>query len=477
MSLGRKVSVGVLWNLASILMGRGASVLFTLFLARLLAPDAFGLIAMISVVFELANVLAQSGLGQAIIRSKLVSTEDLSTAFIANLGLSLAAYGALYLAAPWLANFYDQPQLTSLVRVAGLVVFLNALKLVQAAVLHRAMNFRAETVANTVGAVASGTIAVTLAYLGFGVWSLVAQILVSAAVSAGLLWAQSGWRPTTAFSLQSFRALFGFGSRLALESLVDVLFRNSYILVIGRLFSVELTGLYFFAKRLNDLVSQQLTGAVQQATFPALATLQDDDELLRVRYRQVLQVTVFMIAPAMLLLAALAEPLFKVFFAPEWGDAVPYLQWLCLVGLMYPLHALNINILKVKGRSDLVLYIGLAKRALNIALLIAAIPFGVEGIVISQVIGSVIALAPNTFYANKLIAYGLGAQLLDAAKPVGSAAVAAFATWLLLQATGMSLLGLVVGALLGTALYLGCAVAVRAEGWGIAMGQLRGFKR
>lgn len=469
MSLDRRIGIGVLWNLVSILMSRGSSLFFTLFLARLLAPEAFGLIAMISVAFELANVLALSGLGQALIRSKTASQVELSTAFIANLGLSAVSYALLYFSAHWVAGFYGRVELTLLVRVSGVVVFFQALKLVQTAVLHRALNFRAETIANTVGAVVSGVVAVVLAYLGAGVWSLVAQMLVATGVSAGLLWLQADWRPSLKFSVPVFLVLFSFGSRLAVEGVLDALFRNSYVLVIGRLFSAELTGVYFFAKRLTDLVSNQLSGAVQQATYPALASLQEDNTILRAKYRQVLQLTVFIIAPSLLLMAALADSLFALVFDPVWSEAVPYLRWLSLAGVMYPIHALNVNILKVKGRSDLILGIGLVKKTVSLGLLAAAIPFGVEGVVVSQVIGSALALVPNTYYVNKLIEYGIGAQLMDALKPIASAVVAALFTWLVVPFLWTGVFGLVSGAVIGVLVYLVSAALIGAEGWDITV--------
>jgi O-antigen/teichoic acid export membrane protein len=387
--------------------------------------------------------------------------------------LSVVAYAVLFLAAPYVADFYRQAALTLVVRVAGCVVLLNAFQVVQVATLRRALNFRVEMKVNAISIVLSGVAAVVLAYLGAGVWSLVAQMLISAAVSSAILWFGGEWRPSPLFKLDSFKRLFGFGSNLALESMLEALYQNSSVLVIGRAFSAELTGLYFFATRLSNLLSQQLTSAVQRATFPALAIIQDDSFLLRVKYRQIIQLMMFLIAPLMLMLAAIAGPLFKLLFSPRWGGAVLYVELLTPVGVLYPLHAMNLNVLSVKGRSDLILKLGFVKKAVNVALLLAAIPFGVAGIVISQAIGSALALIPNTYYTTRLIDYGLKEQVTDVAKPIFAAVVAAIAA-----NRSMLLAGDNIAAQLGVALvtggvsYLLASFLLRSEGLLLALRKL-----
>lgn len=254
-------------------------------------------------------------------------------------------------------------------------------------------------------------------------------MLSAASVSALVLWLVSPWRPALEFSWESFTRLFYFGRNLLAEGVLQVLFENSYVLVIGRFFSAEVTGLYFLAKKVSNLVSQQLTAAVQQATFPALSTLQDDNEALRHKYRQIMQLMMFIIAPVMALLAALAPALFTLLFDARWASAVPYMQLLCVVGALYPIHALNVNLLNVKGRSDLVLKVGLVKKAVNLTLLFLAIPYGVLGIVASQVVGAFLALIPNTYFSVQLVGYSLFEQIKDIVKPLFAALCAGFGSW------------------------------------------------
>ncbi|HEX7003867.1 MAG TPA: lipopolysaccharide biosynthesis protein [Trueperaceae bacterium] len=469
--MNRKIAFGVLWNLATLMLGRGASIIFTLFLARLLAPEAFGLIAMTAVIFEVADVLIQSGLGHALIRSRNVSHADLSTVFLTNIGLSIIAYGAQYFLAPQIAAFYGEPELTPLVRVAGLIVLLNAFKVVQTAIFRRELNFKPELIATSTGALISGVGALCLAYFGAGVWSLVAQLLLAAAASSAVLWTVSDWRPSLIFNPASFNRLFGFGSQLALEGVIEVVYQNSYIFVVGRLFSAELTGLYFFARKIIQLVSHQLSRAVEQAIYPALAPLQDDNSTLREKYRQIVHLTLFTMAPVMSLMAVLADPLFSLLFGDRWGGAVLYVQLLAIVGALHPLHALNVNVLNLKGRSDLVVQSGLLKKGMGFAILFATMPFGLTAIVAGQALGSILSLVPNMLYTYRLIEYRPAVQITEASKPLAAALLAGGASYStrLLASDLSPLVQLLSAGSLGLLVYLvGCA-AVGAEGYRLTM--------
>jgi O-antigen/teichoic acid export membrane protein len=432
-SMNRKISSGVLWNLASLVFSKGASTIFMLFLARLLAPEAFGLVAMTTLVFELSGVFVNSGLGAALIQSKEVSQKDLDTVFYSNITLSIIAYFALFVSAPWVAEFYNQSELTALVRVMGLVVLINAFRIVQVAVLSREMDFRLQMKANVVGVAISGFLAVYVAWLGWGVWSLVVQLIASSLIGCLIIWFGSEWRPSLHFSFVSFKRLFKFGRNLLLEGFLSVLYQNSYVLVIGRYFSAEITGLYYFAKKINNTISQQLTGAVQKATFPALSTMQDDDKALLDKYQKIMQIMIFIIAPIMALLGGLAPRVFELAFGEQWAGSVPYFQMLCIVGALYPLHALNINLLNVKGRPDLVLKVGLIKKAVNLTLLLFSIRYGVLGIVLSQVLGSLLSLIPNAYYSKKLVGYSLFGQLKDSLKPFVAASLAGYVAYFVAQ--------------------------------------------
>ncbi|PLC53042.1 lipopolysaccharide biosynthesis protein [Pollutimonas nitritireducens] len=465
-SLNSKIGAGIVWNLANMFVSRGASVVFTLFLAKFLVPEAFGLMAMIAICYALADTLMTSGFGQAIIRQKTITPLDLSTAFFTNLAFSLLTYLMIYLAAPWAAGFYEQPELTILIRVTGLVLFINSLKVVQLALLNRNMDFKSLMRINSTATVCAGLIAVALAYAGFGVWSLVAQFTVSALVSTAMLWLSSSWRPSLSFSTASFKYMFGFGSKLTLENTLNVLYENSYILVIGKLFSPEITGLYYFAKRIRDLIVDQANSAVQQATYPAMARIQDDDIDLKRMYRMVIQLLFVVVTPGLLAVSVLARPLFELAFNERWLPAVPYLQLLCLAGILLPIHTVNFNMLKVKGRTDLILYLGLVKKGLHLGLLAASVPYGIEGILIGQIFAVLLSSAPYMYYSSAMIGYRVAEQVKDMLKPLVSASIAAIASWSLLNALNLSAAwASVAGGLAFSALYIGICHLARIEGY------------
>ena len=247
-SMNRKIGIGVLWNLLSLFITRGASTVFTLFLARLLVPEAFGLVAMATIVFELANIFVNSGLGTALIQSKTISDKDINTVFYTNVLLSMIAYAAIFTSSSYVADFYAQPDLTLIIKVTGLIVLFNAVRVVQTALCSRKMDFKSLMKSNVVSIVISGCLAVAAAWYGLGVWSLVIQMVSSSLISAFVLWFISPWRPSVEFSVESFTRLFRFAKNLLAEGLLEVLFKNSYILVIGRFLALKQQG-YTFLRR------------------------------------------------------------------------------------------------------------------------------------------------------------------------------------------------------------------------------------
>jgi O-antigen/teichoic acid export membrane protein len=464
-SLNQKIAVGTLWNFLELFLSKRATTLFTIFLATLLAPKDFGLIAIIAVVFELSGVLVNAGFTQALIRSRTVSDKELSTAFWGNLGIAAVIYLVVFLFSGQIASFFGESILELMVKVLGIGILVNSFRIVQTAILSRQMDFRSQMVAATVGTIISGLVAIVMAYNGFGVWSLVAQMLISQIVATGILWFSTRWIPLWTFDTVAFRYLFDFGKFLVIANVLNVAFKNSYALVIAKLFSPELTGLYYFATKLSNLAAQQLTGALQKSSFPALATLQDDNDQLRKKYRQIIQLTMFVVAPVMLMLMALAEPVFELLFDDRWKGAVTFTQLLCVVGLLYPVHSLNINVLMVKGRSDLNLKLNLIKKGIQISLLVASIPFGVLGIVIGQVIGSIVALLPNSYYTAQLIHYGFRAQLMDVMKPVAAAAIGSLIAYWAVQIGNISLvITILFAGAVNVLVYLMFSWLFRAEG-------------
>jgi len=412
-SLRHKTIAGVIWTFLNQLFSSGIQTTTTLILAWFLLPEDFGLMAMITIFFALAHSLVDSGFSQALIRKKEVTQTDYSTVFYTNLLMGFLAYALLFTSAHLIASYYNEPRLVVLIRVVGLVVIINSFQLVQVSDLTRKLNFKIQFKITLPSAIFSGIVAISMAALGFGVWSLVAQMLVSSFSNTLLYWIVNKWRPSKDFCVESFNEMFGFGSKLLASGLIDTAFQNVYVLVIGKIFSATVVGYYFFAQRAQQIVVVQLTGAVQKVTYPALSSLQDDNVALKDYYRKIIQVVTYVIFPSMIVLAVLAKPLFSLMLKENWLPAVPYLQLLCIEGLLYPLHVINLNIIVVKGRSDLLLYLEIFKKIMIAIIILVSIHFGIFGILIGQIVSSFLAYIPNSYFSIKLIDYSTLEQLQD----------------------------------------------------------------
>jgi len=413
MSLARRTFRGILWNFADQLGRRGINIIVTLILAHFLVPEEFGLVAVMSAFVAVANSLMESGFRQALIRMGNAGQKDYSTAFFSNLGLGAVAFLIVYLVAPSIAAYYDEPRLVDLVRAGGISVLVNATWVVHGAILSKDLDFRALLVASMPAAVVSGVVAVVLAYLGFGVWALVSQMVLYSLLVASLTWRICPWRPTFEVSGESFSELFGFGSRLFAAATLDTVFRNLYVVVIAKVFATSLAGYYFFAEKIKDIVINQLVSTVQNVTYPALSTVQNDSAVLKDGYRKLVRVTTFIVFPVLTLLAALTGPLFEVLLPGTWRAAVPYLQLSCMAGLMIPLHSLNLNILQVKGKSRLILNLEIIKKAVLAVVLVASIKFGITGVLIGRIVVSVLNYLPNSYFSGQLIDYPASEQASD----------------------------------------------------------------
>lgn len=412
-NLKQRTISGIIWNFAEQIGRKGIGVIITLLLARYLVPADYGLVAMMAVFLAVATSLMDSGFTQALIRLPEAKPSDFNTAFYANLALGFFAYMLLFLAAPLIAGFYDESRLTLLIRVTGINILIHAFQVVQRAVLSRELNFKVQLQASIPAGVISGIVAVILAYSGFGVWALIVQMLLSSFVLTVLLWKLQGWRPGISFSKTSMGAMYNFGYKLFLSMLLNIVFENIYVIVIAKLFATATAGYYFFADKLKNLVISQFVSSIQAVTYPALSSLQADDTRLKTGYKKVIQVTTFIFFPVILTLAALSDPLFETLLPEKWYPAVLYLQLMCIANVSYPLHLINLNILMVKSRSDLFLYLEIFKKALIGIVLFMSVKFGVIGILIGQIIISVLAYIPNSYFSAKLINYPIREQMKD----------------------------------------------------------------
>lgn len=398
-------------------------------LARMIAPEAYGLIAMAMVFIGITGVFIDGGFGAALIRKKEATASDYHTVFWFNLLAALAIYALLFFTAPLVARFFEQAELVGVIRWLGLNLVIGALATIQGIQLTKKLDFKALNVISLIATVLSGTLGVVLAFRGYGVWALIVQHLSSSFFRTLLIFFHNRWIPALVFCKDSFKEMFSFGNKLLASGLLDAVFRNLYPLVIGRVFSPASLAFYTRADSYQKLLSYNLTSIVQGVSFPALVPLQDDHERLKNAYRQMIRMVMLINAPAMLGLMVVAEPAIVFLITDKWLPSVPYLQWLCLAGLLYPLHAINLNVINVKGRSDIFLRLEIAKKAMVALAIVGGLPWGVKGLVIGQVIVSFLAYFLNAYFSLRLIQYNIKEQLKDVLPFIGLAVLMGIIVW------------------------------------------------
>lgn len=412
-SLKQKTTKGLLWSSVERFSNQGMSFLFSVILARVLAPSDFGIVAMITIFFAVAQSFVDSGFSNALVRKTDRREEDFSTCFYFNIGVGIVAYIVLFLIAPLVASFYNQPILSPIIRITGLGVVLNSLCVVQQALFTIKIDFKSQAKVTLSATIISGIVGVVLAYQGYGVWALVWQGVVLSLVRMGLLWLMSKWRPTTGFSKSSFNYLFGYGSKLLASGLLDTIYNNIYPIVIGKFYTPAQLGNYSRALSFAQLPSSNITSILQRVTFPVLSTIQDDIPRLQANYRRLLKLSAFIVFPLMTGLAAVAFPMIRIILTPKWEGCSLYLQIICFALMWYPIHAINLNLLQVKGRSDLFLRLEIIKKIVGVCIMCITIPLGIIAMCIGMVASSLISLFINTYYTGKLINIGYLKQMKD----------------------------------------------------------------
>ena len=412
-SLKNKTVKGVGWSFIDNLSSSGITFLVGLVLARLLTPSEYGIMAILTIFIAVSNSIVDSGFSNALIRKTDAKQVDYNTVFLFNLLVSGLLYVALFFAAPAISVFFKEPLLVEVMRVIGWVLVINALAIIPRTLFVKAVNFKTQTKVSLIASISSGVVGIGMAVAGMGVWSLVGQQLSRQLLNTLFLWIYCKWRPVWEFSLQSFKELFGFGSKLLLSGLLDTVFKEIYSLVIGRCYTSAQLGQYTRANQFNQIFSSNLTTVIQRVSYPVLSSIQDEPERLREAYRKVIKSTMLISFACMLGLAAVAKPLIILLIGEKWLPAVGFLQIICFSGMLYPLHAINLNILQVKGRSDLFLKLEIVKKIIAVGPLILGVLFSIEYMLWGSVCTSFIAYFLNSYYSANLINYPTKEQIKD----------------------------------------------------------------
>lgn len=412
-SLKEKTVKGIVWSAVDRFSAQGIQFVFSILIARLLVPEDYGVIAMLNIFLAVSQTFIDSGFGTALIR-KIDRTEtDFSTVFYFNIAVAVFFYLGLFFSAQAIANFYNTPLLVPVTRVTAINLVVGSLSGIHNAKLSIAIDFKSRAKISIVSAILTGTVGLWMAYLGYGVWALVVQTVFAGIIRTIMLWIIVKWYPKLVFSWQSFKEMFSFGSKLLASGLLDTIYNNIYPLVIGKIFSPSTLGVYAKAKSLADFPSANITGVLQNVTFPVLSSIQNEEDRLSDAYKRFLRISAFVIFPLMLGLSSVADPFIRLALTDKWEGAIYLLQILCFALMWYPIHAINLNILSVKGRSDYFLKLEMIKKVQGVFILCITVPMGIVAMCYGQVISSMISLIWNTHYTKKLIGYGYWAQMKD----------------------------------------------------------------
>jgi O-antigen/teichoic acid export membrane protein len=404
-SLKSETIAGFKWSLIERFSLQGVTFVLGIILARLLKPEDYGLIGMLGIFFAIAQSFIDSGFSMALIRKPDRVPIDLDTVFYFNILLGAVCYGIMFLISPYVAAFFNAPILSDVLKVSAITLFLNSISGVQSTLLTIRVDFKTQAKVSLVASIVSGLMSIYWAYTGHGVWSLVYQSIARSIISGAMLWLLSTWRPQLRFSKSSFKTMYAFGSKMMLSGLLHTIYTNMTTLVIGKFYSPADLAYYTRGENLAMLPSTNVTAVIQRVTFPILAKIQNEDVHLILAYRKLICITSMVVFFGMTLLAAVAKPLVLLLLTEKWAFSIVFVQIFCFSLMFDHLCQLNLNLLQVKGRSDLFLKLEIVKKTISFAILLISIPFGVVTICVSKVIYTQIAVIVNTYYTGKL--YGL----------------------------------------------------------------------
>lgn len=412
-SLKSKTLHAISWSFVESIGSKGVQFVIGIMLARLLSPKDFGLIGMLTIFMVIAESLLDSGFQSALIQKPDATPTDICSIFYFNIAIGLFVAGLLCMIAPWIAAFYGQPILTPLTRALSVTIVINSFALIQNTILTKRIDFKTLTKVSLFAGGLSGIVGVTLAILGFGVWSLAIQQISRAFFWTIFMWFVNFWRPKLIFSFESLREMFGYGSRILVSGLINRTFANSYLLVIGRLFSAIDLGLFTRAKMMQELPTQTLSWTVGRVTFPVFSTIQNDPGRLKNGFKKALSLLALINFPLMIGLMVIARPLVLVLLTEKWAGSIPFLQLLCLAGLLFPVLLINSNLFFALGKSNLFLRVSVITKVLIVVNILITWRWGISAMIYGMIGISIVELYLDTYYTGILINYPIWEQLGD----------------------------------------------------------------
>ncbi len=412
-NLKNKAVKGVGWSATDALLTQGINFIVGLILANKLDPHDYGLIGYVTIFIALFNCIVNSGFSNALIRKKDVKEIDFSTTFTINMVLCLIMSLTLFLSAPLISKFFNEPELIPVTRVMSIIVIINAFSIVQKTVLTKRIDFKTQTKISLIANLTSGIIGITMAFMDYGVWALVGQQISAQLLSTILLWIFVRFFPGLKFSKESFRELFNFGWKLMASSIIDTLWKEIYQIVIGKTYHTDALGQYTRGKQFAELLSTNLTTVVQRVSYPTLSAIQDNQERLKNAYKTIIKTTMFVSFILLFGLAAIAKPLIFTLIGEKWAFAAALLPIICFSFVLYPLHSINLNMLQIEGRSDLFLKLEIIKKCVAVIPILMGIFISIKAMLWANVASGIVAYYLNSFYSGKLIGYYMKEQIKD----------------------------------------------------------------
>jgi O-antigen/teichoic acid export membrane protein len=409
----KEVVSGFFWRFAERIAAQGVSFIVQLVLARILMPEDYGTVALIVVITNILQVFVDSGMGNALIQKKDADNIDFSTVFYFNIAICILVYLLLFFFSPLIADFYNRPEMTSMLRVAGIVILIAGVKNIQQAYVSRNMIFKRFFFATIIGTIISAFVGIGLALRSAGAWALIAQQLTNPAIDTLVLWITVKWRPTKDFSMKRLKGLFSYGWKLLVSSLIDTTYNNLRQLVIGKLYSSADLAFYNRGKQLPELAVTNIDTSINSVLLPTMSREQDDKVRMKSMTRRAIRTSSYVMWPIMLGLMATATPLVSLILTDKWLPAVPYIRVFCLTFAVYPIHTANLNAIQAMGRSDLFLKLEIIKKSYGMAFLIATMWFGPMVMAYSLLVTSVLSMIVNSWPNRKLMNYTFGEMMLD----------------------------------------------------------------
>lgn len=471
----RKVISGLFWRYGERTCAQGVQFIVSVVLARLLTPEVYGCVGLITALIAVGNVFVQAGLGNALIQKKDADQMDFSSVFYISVGLGVILSFIVQFMAPFIADFYNQPILVNPIRVLSLMLILAGINSVQQAYVSRKMIFKKFFFATIIGTIISAVVGILLAYMGYGVWALVAQQLTNQLIDTIVLWFTVKWRPSIRFSFSRVKVLFSFGWKLLVSSLIDTIYNNIYTFVIGKTYSADEVGYYNRGKNIPNLVITNINTSIQSVLFPAISKEQSNRARVKVLVRRSIMTSTFLIFPCMAGLAAVAEPLTMILLTEKWLPCVPFMQFCCFVYAFWPIHTANLQAISALGRSDIYLRLEIQKKIIGVLMIVVTIPMGIYPMMVGRCISTVVSSFLNARPNKELFGYSIKEQISDIIPAFILSIIMALIVWLFNFLDWNAWITLLCQVITGIVIYVGGAKICRLESFEFVVTTIKQF--